>query len=62
LHLFPLKDYEFSITSTVEPQFMTFALIFIAIHIDKIHTITNETALLLPLLAPIDKFLNRTVL
>ncbi|OUL29023.1 hypothetical protein BV372_24085 [Nostoc sp. T09] len=26
-------------------QFMTFALIFIANHIDKIHTITNETAL-----------------
>jgi len=26
-------------------QFMTFALIFIANHIDKIHTLSNETAL-----------------
>jgi len=31
-------------------QFMTFARIFIANDIDKIHTLSNESALLLPLL------------
>ncbi|MDZ7958744.1 MAG: hypothetical protein RMY34_12830 [Aulosira sp. DedQUE10] len=30
-------------------QFMTFARIFIANGIDKIHTLSNESALLLPL-------------